>query len=210
MSVDSPSSSELIDFTPMYATHNAFRRDLGRLREAADAGRMDAPGVRAGWANFKRQLDVHHSVEDVVLWPALHRAVAGRPVELALIADMEAEHAHLDPLLASVDSAIAHRAPDLGARVLELAEVLGNHMRHEEIAALPLIQQELTAADWAAFRSAMARRQGPSGAAVYIPWILDDVTPEERRAFLAAMPAPVGILNRVAFQPLYRRSRLWR
>ncbi|WP_433565766.1 hemerythrin domain-containing protein [Nocardia sp. CA-151230] len=210
MSVDFPLNSEPIDFTPMYATHNAFRRDLGRLREAVDAGRMDAPGVRAGWANFKRQLDVHHSVEDAVLWPSLLRAMADRPVELALIADMQAEHAHLDPLLAVVDEAIARRGANLGACVRELTEVLGDHMQHEEVAVLPLIQQELTAADWAAFRSAMARRQGPSGAAVYIPWILDDVTPEESRAFLGAMPAPVGILNRVAFQPLYRRSRLWR
>ncbi|MEC3914494.1 hemerythrin domain-containing protein [Nocardia sp. CDC160] len=205
MSVDA-SNTELIDFTPMYATHNAFRRDLARLREAAETGRMDTPGVRAGWANFKRQLDVHHSVEDAVLWPRLLDAVADRPDDLALIAEMEAEHARLDPLLAVVDEALAQRSSTLGEHVRELAEVLDDHMRHEEDAALPLIQRVLKPSDWAAFRSAMARRQGPSGAAVYIPWILDNVTPEERRAFLAAMPRPIGLLNRIVFQPRYRRK----
>jgi iron-sulfur cluster repair protein YtfE (RIC family) len=212
MSTDSTTHSAYtaaIDFTPMYATHDAFRRDLVRLRQAADDGRMHTPGVQAGWANFTHQLDIHHSVEDAVLWPRLQRAVANRPQELALIADMEAEHAQLDPLLAAVDQAVRDRDSTLGQHVRELADVLGDHMRHEEDAALPLIQRALTPADWAAFRSAMARRQGPSGAARYIPWILDDATGEQRRNFLASMPAPVSVLNRVLFQPRYRRSRLW-
>ncbi|WP_280247776.1 hypothetical protein [Nocardia abscessus] len=51
-----------IDFTIMYATHDAFPRDLTRLATAA--GHADAPGIHAGWANFNRQLHVHHTVED--------------------------------------------------------------------------------------------------------------------------------------------------
>ena len=53
-----------IDFTMMYVTHDAFRRDLGRPKAAATAGTAQAPGVRAGWENFKAQLLLHHSVED--------------------------------------------------------------------------------------------------------------------------------------------------
>lgn len=33
----------------MYATHDAFRRDLVRLRETADDGRMHTPSVQAEW-----------------------------------------------------------------------------------------------------------------------------------------------------------------
>ncbi|MBF6228660.1 hypothetical protein IU470_26580 [Nocardia abscessus] len=69
-----------IDFTIMYATHDAFRRDLTRLATAAAAGHADAPGIHAGWANFTRQLHVHHTVEDAA---AIQRAVLGTPIPLA-------------------------------------------------------------------------------------------------------------------------------
>jgi iron-sulfur cluster repair protein YtfE (RIC family) len=163
----------------------------------------------AGWENFKRQLHVHHTVEDAVLWPRLVAAVAGRPNDTELVAEMEAEHASLDPLLTVVDEAVADQRSNLPELARRLSQVLGDHMRHEENSALPLIQEVLTPQDWDAFRKAMARRQGPSGAAVYVPWILDDATPEQRRRFLSAMPAPLGFVNRVVFEPRYRRRGLW-
>ncbi len=76
-------TGEAIDFTMMYVTHDAFRRDLGRLSAASAAGTAHAPGVRAGWENFKAQLLLHHSVEDTHLWPRVRRAAAGRPAGLA-------------------------------------------------------------------------------------------------------------------------------
>ena len=72
-------TAEAIDFTMMYVTHDAFRRDLGRFTAASAAGTAHAPGVRAGWENFKAQLLLHHSVEDTHLWPRVRRATAGRP-----------------------------------------------------------------------------------------------------------------------------------
>jgi iron-sulfur cluster repair protein YtfE (RIC family) len=201
--------TEPIDVTIMYSTHDAFRRDLARLVAAADAGRTGTPTVMAGWENFKRQLHVHHTVEDAVLWPRLSAAVAGRPNGTELVAEMEAEHASLDPLLTVVDEAVADQRSNLPELARRLSQVLGDHMRHEENSALPLIQEVLTAQDWNAFRKAMARRQGPAGAAVYVPWILDDTTPEQRRRFLSAMPAPLGFVNWVVFEPRYRRRGLW-
>ena len=58
-------------------------------------------------------------------------------------------------------------------------------MRHEEESALPLIQEACTPKDWKAFRGAMARRQGPKGAAMYVPWILDGLGAQDQRRFLA-------------------------
>jgi iron-sulfur cluster repair protein YtfE (RIC family) len=202
-------STGRIDVTVMYSTHDAFRRDLTRLRAAADSGRTGAPPVQAGWENFKRQLHVHHTVEDEALWPRLAAAVAARPLDAALVAEMEAEHEGLDPLLTVVDEAMARSDENLPALVRRLAEALGDHMAHEENSALPLIQEVLTPKDWKAFRSAMARRQGPSGAAVYVPWILDDTTQDQRARFLAAMPAPLAVVNRLLFEPRYRKRRYW-
>jgi iron-sulfur cluster repair protein YtfE (RIC family) len=198
-----------IDFAIMYATHDAFRRDLDRLSAAAAAGTTGTDEVRAGWENFKHQLDVHHTVEDAELWPRLHRAVSDRPRDLALVDEMEAEHAGLDSRLRAVDEGIAHQAGDLAERVRELSVALGDHMKHEEVSALPLIQEVLTQKDWAAFRGAMARRQGPKGAAVYVPWILDGIGAADRRRFLDAMPSPVAVINRLLWESRYRKRALW-
>jgi hemerythrin-like domain-containing protein len=153
----------------MYATHDAFRRDLERLTAAAAAGTADTPAVRAGWENFKTQLLLHHSVEDSDLWPRVQHAVADRPGDLALLAEMEAEHAQIDPLLAGVDAALSGRAANLTRPAQELSSALGAHLTHEEENALPLIQSVLTRADWRAFAGQMRRRQGVKGAAIYIP-----------------------------------------
>jgi hypothetical protein len=39
-----------VDFTLMYAVHDAFHRDLRRLTAAVEAGQTADPAVRAGWA----------------------------------------------------------------------------------------------------------------------------------------------------------------
>jgi len=203
-------AAEAIDFTMMYTTHDAFRRDLGRFTAASAAGTADAPGARAGWENFKAQLLLHHSVEDSDLWPRVRRAAAGRPSSLALLDEMEAEHAQIDPLLAAVDAALANPASNLAAHVAELTSALERHLKHEEDAALPLIQAVCTPADWRAFTGEMRRRQGPKGAAIYVPWILDGTAPAGRRRFLAALPAPVRVINRLLWEPRYRQRGLWK
>ena len=200
-----------INFAVMYATHDAFRRDLEKFEAAVASGRPDSPGVRAGWANFRRQLDVHHSVEDAALWPQVEKAVAGRADQLEILHEMEAEHAGLEPLVEAVDHAMADPAGsgDLAERVRALSAALGGHMRHEEDRALPLIQEVLTQKDWDAFARAMARKQGPSGAAAYIPWVLDGTDADGRRAFLGQMPAPVGVAHKLFLQKRYQKQNYW-
>jgi len=203
--------TETIDFTMMYVTHNAFRRDLDRLAAAA-ADPAGAARIRAGWENFKNQLHLHHSVEDSHLWPRLQRAVT-EPGDLALLEQMEAEHALIDPLLSAVDAAMADHGSAGHAALTEslhrLSAALGHHLVHEEEDALPLIGSVLTPADWKAFADEMRRRQGFKGAAVYVPWILDGAPAAERRRFLGALPAPVTLLNRLLWQPRYVRLGFW-
>jgi iron-sulfur cluster repair protein YtfE (RIC family) len=201
--------ADQINFTEMYVTHDGFSRDLERLVAAAAAGRTDSPQVREGWENFKRQLHVHHTVEDAWLWPNLTRKVAGRPEDLKLLADMEAEHAVLDPLLEAVDEGMRTSAPDLVEKVEELRTVLGKHLKHEEEDALPLIQEVLTPKEWKGFRGAMARKQKLGGASWWIPWITDGMTPDDSQKFLARMPPPLRLLNKLSWESRYRNRNLW-
>jgi hemerythrin-like domain-containing protein len=201
---------QAIDFTMMYVTHNALRRDMSRFATAMATGRAASPGVRAGWQNFKAQLHVHHTVEDDDLWPRLYRAVNDRPEDVAMLKAMEAEHAVLDPMLQEVDATpIGGDQASLSTHVDTLIGALDAHLDHEEKSALPLIQAVLTPADWRAFGSAMRRRQGLKGAAVYFPWILDGATPADRDRFFSALPTALQVINRLFWEPRYRRMGLW-
>ncbi|MEV0479580.1 hemerythrin domain-containing protein [Streptomyces sp. NPDC050508] len=198
-----------IDFTPMYASHDAFRRDLERLAVAVAEGRAHTGPVRAGWENFKHQLHVHHTAEDSDLWPRVRARVAGRVRDLTLLDDMEAEHARIDPLLVAVDAALADQAPELPDLVRALRATLDDHLKHEEDGALPLMGEVLTDADWGAFTGRMRETQGLRGAAVFVPWLVDGVSGEERDRFLGAFPPPVRVLNRLFWEGSYRRRGLW-
>jgi iron-sulfur cluster repair protein YtfE (RIC family) len=63
------------DLTVMIAAHDAFRRDLASLARAAQGASRRSPdrrrSVAAGWELFKRQLHLHHTAEDDLVWPAL-------------------------------------------------------------------------------------------------------------------------------------------
>jgi hypothetical protein len=127
-----------------------------------------------------------------------------------MLQQMEAEHAVLDPMLESVDAALVNGDDaGLGDKVEALAGALDGHLRHEEQSALPLIQDVLTADDWKAFGRAMARKQGVKGAVMYIPWIVDSASGEDRKRFFTQLPPPVRLANKLVLEPRYRQKGLW-
>ncbi len=158
-----------VDFTLMYVAHDAFHRDLRRLAAAVDAGRAAEPSVRAGWETFKEQLHIHHTAEDVSVWPAL-RAKVTMAGQVAVLDAMEAEHARIDPLLAAVDSCLAAAGQAGLAETADgLAAALDAHMDHEEDQALPLVETFLGPAGWVALAQEMRKTQGLRGAAEFSP-----------------------------------------
>lgn len=200
--------SNKIDVSMMYAVHNAFRRDLKLFAAHVDGESNPTSHVRAGWENFKNQLLLHHRVEDSHLFPPLRRAVAHRPQDLTLIEQMFAEHAQIEPLLGAVDKALIQEN-GFAEHSDELATTLNKHLEHEERSALPLIQSVLNPADWKDFMSEMRRQQGIKGAALFVPWILDRTSPDERRVYLGLFPAPVRLINWLFWQSRYERRELW-
>ena len=168
------------DLTIMLAAHQAFHRDLARLVRAAAAADLADPAKRqsvaAGWELFKHELHLHHTAEDELIWPALRPRLAHNENALSVLDAMEEEHERIDPLLAAVDAAFAHRdgtpggavaaagddwpGEDRLADVIEvLASTLTGHLAHEERDGLPLIGVALTAAEWrgVGFRVAQER-----------------------------------------------------
>jgi hypothetical protein len=199
-----------VDFTMMYVAHDAFIRDLHRMAVASEHGRAWTPETQAGWAMFTKQLHVHHRTEDTSLWPKL-RVQPLRPDEVAVLDQMEMEHAQIDPELERVDRALAeHDAVRLVDSVHTLAAGLTAHMRHEENAALPLIETYLGPSGWDAFGRDIRKTQGGlRGGAEYLPWVLDGATPAMQAKVLALLPPPARVLYRRVWAPRYRRTAQW-
>jgi iron-sulfur cluster repair protein YtfE (RIC family) len=207
-----------LDLTVMVAFHDAFRRDLGHLARTASrhATELDEPArrtaVQAGWELFKTQLHIHHTGEDDDLWPRMRTHLASRPDELALLQAMQDEHARIDPLLAAVEDAFADSDGGhlrLGDTVDALATQLHGHLAHEERDVLPLIDRSLTPAEWQAFGNDQRRRTGIRGAAQFLPWVLDEASPEQAKAVLGGLPAPLRVVYRRILQPRYARHDHW-
>jgi iron-sulfur cluster repair protein YtfE (RIC family) len=92
------------DLTIMLAAHTAFRRDLLHLAHSATAHEPDPTrraAIQAGWATFKRQLHLHRTAEDTIIWPALRQRLDHSDHARSVLDAMEEEHQLIDPLLAA-------------------------------------------------------------------------------------------------------------
>lgn len=204
---DTPSK---LDFLMMYAAHDAFRRDLARLVRAADATTGNLAVFRQGWATFEHYLTIHHTAEDSSLWPPIRAKVGAVPERLALLDAMEAEHAVLDPVMASVDQQLASGdTAHLRDTVEELGTALTAHLEHEEAEGLPLVDAVLTEKEWNAFSQEQRRAVGIKGGAHFFPWVLDDAPAAVEQRVLALVPPPVRFLYRRQWRPKYEKTSPW-
>ena len=108
---------------------------------------------------------LHHPKEDQVLFPALKRRTAEAT---QLVRRLERDHARGGPLIAALRStfkAYSSGAPNglnqLASAVDEFAEFYWDHMRTEELQALPLAQMHLTADDWQSVAAAFGDNTDP-------------------------------------------------
>lgn len=188
-----------LDMTMMFAVHDAFRRDLEHV--ATIATRSD------GWELFKGFLHAHHVAEDDALWPVLRQELAHRPEHVALLDEMETEHAALGPVIEAIDDALQRGASALPART-ELATLLEEHLTHEEERALPVVDAILDLEQWMRFGEASAARIGPD-MPVFLPWLLDGADAKRTDAIIGQLPSPARRMYRNQWQPAYAAKNWW-
>ena len=203
------------DLTIMIGAHDALRRDLVSLARTATAANLSDPAkaqpIAAGWAVFKRQLHLHHTAEDELIWPALRERLGTSENALSVLAEMEAEHEQIDPLLAAVDDAFADQpGTDRLADVIDaLAGTMTGHLTHEERDGLPLIGAALTAAEWRRVGVRIARKNGLSGGSQMFAWMLDGADRDAAAATLAQLPPPLRLLYRARWKPRFDKTPRW-
>ncbi|MGI8653132.1 MAG: hemerythrin domain-containing protein [Geodermatophilaceae bacterium] len=205
------------DTIMMYVIHDALRRDLEHLTRAVESGDLADPQRRqaanAGWELFKYQLHHHHTGEDVALWPRVRPRLAGRPEDLALLDEMEAEHVRIGPLITEIDAAVADQ--DTGVDRLPEATAafrrqLTDHLGPEERETVPVIESVMTRKDWKEFaRTQQKSVGGIKGAAEFFPYILTGADPERGAQAVSIFPPPLRLLIRKVWQPRYAKRKLW-
>ncbi|WUI01532.1 hemerythrin domain-containing protein [Spirillospora sp. NBC_00431] len=206
--------ADKVDFTLMYAMHNALRRDLEAIAKVTartddDPRRILADAV--GWELFKTALHAHHTAEDEALWPAMTEALADRPDDLAVVEAMEAEHAAIDPLIEAIDAALADRDSGparLGDLTDALAAKLTEHVKHEEDETLPLIETTLTEEQLQNFGAVHAGKAGPNGPRI-TPWMLDGADEHVVSTMMALLPPPVRAAYANEWLPAYSALDRW-
>jgi hypothetical protein len=207
------------DLSVMLAAHAALRRDLIRLARAAAVADLGDPArlaaVRAGWETFKRQLHLHHTAEDDIVWPALRQRLGHSVQAQSVLDEMEDEHELIDPLLDAMDgeffSATAGIPGPAGLTETTdaLAASLAAHLVHEERDALPLIGVALTAGEWRSVGLRIARASGLSLAGEMFAWLADSGETAEAARAIRLLPPPARLVYRAVWRPRYQRTSRW-
>jgi hemerythrin-like domain-containing protein len=203
-----------LDMTMMYAMHGALRRELVQIARVASRTTDDPARqlhTMLGWQLFKKFLHVHHTAEDVTIWPILASAFVDAPDRLAVVGAMEAEHATIDPLLDAIDAAALDRDyghQRIGDLVDSLVTNLTGHLTHEESDALQLIDQTLTPEQWKFFSEDHKARIGKD-APTYLPWLLDHADADIAAGVLDKMPEQLVAAYHDNWGPAYAQLSIW-
>ncbi|MEV0567443.1 hemerythrin domain-containing protein [Dactylosporangium sp. NPDC050588] len=208
------------DVHEMVVVHRAFRREFGaaaglvRRTPAGDTrrARIVAEHLRLCAAG----LEMHHTGEDIVLWPLLLERSAP---STGLVETMQAQHHGIDELVEAVTPALAawEAAPTEagGERLAALCErftaALLEHLDLEEREVLPLASRHVTAAEWNQMGQHGKDTMTPGQLPIMFGLVLQDADGEERARMLGNLPLPVRLLLKTAgawqFSRYVRRLR---
>jgi hypothetical protein len=209
------------DAFEMALVHRIFRNELDG---AAELVRRVQPGqhgrrkrVAGHIANVLKALHHHHTAEDELLWPKLHDRT---PLHAEDIQRMESEHDFIAKAAASVELRLAGWIAASGPRtprraqsgaeealvceINALGELVRDHLSAEEERVVPLINENLTDAEWRAVTgrggSFLSGRDMWFGLA-FVGMALKQCNADERRRFLAGMPPPQRLLVKLLARP---------
>jgi hypothetical protein len=148
---------EPADTRSMGIVHSALRRDLERARMVLstqphpDGKRRRALAAHVLW--MIRFLHVHHTGEDIGLWPLVRTK---NPAAGALLDHMDDDHQRIAPAITVLEVAAAAYRDDGSARerllaaLARLNDVLLPHLQREELDVMPVVAATISDAEYRA------------------------------------------------------------
>jgi hemerythrin-like domain-containing protein len=200
--------------------HAAFRRDLARFENAlatlADGDIRRAQQLATAWANFNRQLTIHHKSEHAIAFPALRKA----GISDELTTKWDGEHETMAAALGTADNAMQALRTTVSSQNIaaarsaigELRTVALEHLDHEEADVEPFLLQHHNDPELRAMGRQMGREYKLPEAGVFFAWLQDGASPEEKAALRKQVPPPVVAILGGTFGRRYRRTiaPVWR
>ena len=213
-----PAPRQLTDVHDMVVVHRAFRRELALaprlVREVAPGDVARAAVIAKHIRLALTGLHLHHTGEDMLLWPKLLDRAAP---SADLIHRMEEQHHRVEDVVDRLPDALdrweaeARQATgaELAATIDELREALVEHLDDEELHILPLAARHLTPTEWAALGQHGTSEMDKADLPILFGMVLEDATPQERVMMLGSLPIPVQLLLRTVGAWQYRLY-VWR
>lgn len=184
----------------MVIAHRLYKRELllipQLVADVAAHDRRRAAFLRSHYDLITRDLHRHHVYEDEHFWPAM----AEREPESAQLARrMRGHHDRLAVLITAAtgqwDEFVADPNPDtsapLVATLTDLGQLVRTHMDQEESEMLPVLERNLTEAEWDAFSHHMSKDVSPSHLVRIGTIVADQSTPQELSDILRTLPMPL-------------------
>ncbi len=202
------------DTHDMVVAHRVFRRELRLLPQLV---RGVAPGDTARAAVLAdhgrlilRGLHLHHTSEDLLLWPKLlERCTPDTEVVHRMEDQHERVHQALDDIGPALDRWQVEARPavteEVAAGFDALRTVLVEHLDEEEREILPLAARHLTQAEWNEMGEHGSKGMSMKELPIMFGAVVEDTTPEEKAEIFKIVPLPVQILLRTVFARQYRR-----
>jgi hemerythrin-like domain-containing protein len=199
------------DTRMMAIVHEALRRDLARTRSAlaspVDERRRQAIAAHLDW--MMDFLHAHHEGEDTGLYPMVR---AADPGSAALLDAMAADHAAIDPAVATLRAATARwKRSDAGRPALltalaDLESVLLPHLDREVAEAMPVVAAAITQRQWQAWdQEHNIKPKSLPRLAEEGNWLLDGASAGDRQVVEAVVPLIPRLIVLHVFGPGYRR-----
>ncbi|MEJ2856834.1 MULTISPECIES: nitroreductase family deazaflavin-dependent oxidoreductase [unclassified Saccharothrix] len=198
----------------MVIVHRIFRRGFREVAalvaRTADGATGRAEPIADHAAFLLDALHHHHAAEDEYLWPLLLSRVQPRA---ELVHRMEAQHqalaGHVEQTRALLGRwrATADRgtADELSTAVTRLAATLTEHLDDEEREILPLVEEHVTAGEWAELGQRSFDKFPRSVLPIMHGTMLEVTTPQEAAEFTANLPTIVKVMWRLVGRRRYAR-----
>lgn len=202
-------SAKAVDMTMNRLVHDAFRREIVRIRNGLAQLPVDdrerAEGLARRWDFCSSQMRRHLTAEDEFLWP-LVRERSDKPEEIVVIEAMGAEHEVLAEMLPVLDGQFSSlwAGEDVARDQVEgnLADLLlafSGHCAHEDRDATPILLKYFTTADLGQFHTYLSSGEQSR---IVVAWVCDGADERDRAVAWGMVP----VLVRMVAKPMATRK----